>query len=95
MSRTEQDCNPIEIVMETLTEQGFGGMAQANSILLDEAMKLERDSSLGSKLYERTPGRRARANGFKANTVKTRIGEIPLRIPQVRDADEPFYPQAI
>ncbi|MCP4475616.1 MAG: IS256 family transposase, partial [Gammaproteobacteria bacterium] len=43
--------------------------------------------------YERTEDRQGFANGFKPKTVKTRIGELHLDIPQVRDSD--FYPKAM
>ena len=38
MNDTTED-NPIEQIMEIIIEQGFGGMDQAMTILINEAMK--------------------------------------------------------
>jgi len=83
--------------MAILTEEGFDGMANAVAILIDEAMKLERDVWLRAAPYERTAERRGYANGFKDKRVKTRVGEIGLRVPQARDVKggERFYPSSL
>ncbi len=80
-------------VLELLSDQGFGGMAQAMTILINEAMKLERSAVLGARPFERTPQRRGQANGFKPKTINTRVGQLDLRVPQTRDV--PFYPSAL
>lgn len=43
--------------------------------------------------YERGPKRQGQANGFKPKTMKTRVGEVQLQVPQVRDST--FYPQSL
>jgi transposase len=48
---------------------------------------------LGAGSYERTPGRRGQANGYKPKTVATRMGKVTMGIPQVRDCD--FYPSSL
>ncbi|MFP3325004.1 transposase, partial [Planococcus sp. SIMBA_160] len=54
---------------------------------------------LGAASHQRTDQRRGYANGFKPKAVTTRVGELPLQIPQTRGyADEhgrPFYPNAL
>jgi len=80
-------------VLELVAEHGFGGMAQAIQILVDEAMKLERTEVLGAQPYERTAERRGYANGFKPKTVQTRMGSLQLSVPQTRDVE--FYPSAL
>ena len=80
-------------VLDLLIECGFDGMAQAMELLLNEAMKLERSAVLGALPYERTPGRRGHANGFKPKTVHTRVGDLELAVPQTRDV--PFYPSSL
>jgi len=84
---------PIEQVLELLTEQGSDGLLEAARILLDAAMLFERERFLNAAPYERTPQRRDYANGFKPKRLRTRLGELDLRIPQVRNSD--FYPQAL
>jgi len=98
MTRFTADSTTITTALELLTENGFEGMASAIEMLLNEAMKLERSGYLGAGPYERADGRRGYANGFKPKTVKSRLGELELAIPKVRDiaeGSEPFYPAAL
>ena len=85
----------IDGVIELLSEYGFGGMAHAMQLLINECMKIERQGFLGVGPYQRSESRNGRANGFKPKRVKTRVGELELRVPQVRDADEGFYPSTL
>jgi putative transposase len=80
-------------VLTLLADQGFEGFANAMQILLNEAMKLEREAALGAERYQRTPTRRGYANGFKRKTVKTRLGPLDLAVPQTRGIE--FYPSAL
>lgn len=84
---------PIDQVLELLTEQGSDGLAEALRILLNAAMLFERERFLNAAPYERSPERRDYANGFKPKRLRTRVGELDLRIPQVRSSD--FYPQSL
>lgn len=98
MTHHEPDVTTIANALEHLTENGFEGMAQAIEILLNEAMKLERSQFLGASPYERNAQRQGYANGFKPKRVKTRVGELLLAVPKVRDLEpgaEPFYPNAL
>jgi transposase-like protein len=80
--------------MELLTEAGFDGFAEAFRILMNEAMKVERSTALGAHPYQRSEERKGYANGFKPKTLITRMGKIPLSIPQVR-GDVDFYPSSL
>jgi transposase-like protein len=80
-------------LFQLLSEHGFDGMAEAIEILMNEAMKLERSEVLGARPHERTESRRGYANGFKPKRVKSRLGELNLRVPQTRDVE--FYPSAL
>jgi transposase-like protein len=88
-----QQHTPIEQVLELLTEQGTDGLLEAARILLDAAMLFERERFLNAAPYERTPERRDVANGFKPKRLRTRLGDLDLRVPQVRSSE--FYPQAL
>jgi transposase-like protein len=90
----QQDSTVFETVMQLLSDAGFDGFAQAFQILVNEAMKAERADALQARPYERTGARRGYANGFKPKTVATRLGKIPLLVPQVR-GDVEFYPSAL
>jgi len=98
MTHHDHDATTLSTALELLTEHGFDGMSRALQVLLDEAMKLERGAWLGAGPYERSPDRRAYANGFKPKRIKSRLGELELAIPKVRDVPEgiePFYPKAL
>ncbi len=85
--------NALDQIGELLAEQGFDGMTQVLTLLLNEVMKLERAQALGAGPYERSEGRQGHANGFKPKTVQTRMGPITLAVPQARGID--FYPSAL
>lgn len=80
-------------VVQLLAEQGFDGMAEVMERLLNELMTIERQQALGVGPYQRGEARRGQANGFKPKTMKTRVGPLSLRVPQVRGA--PFYPSVL
>jgi transposase-like protein len=84
----------LDAVMELLIENGFEGFADVMRILLNEAMKIERDNALGAALYERTDNRKGYANGYKPKTVDTRVGKMTVDVPQVR-GDVDFYPSSL
>jgi len=85
--------NQFDLAMELLIENGFTGIADAVSILMNTAMKIERSRYLQAEPYERTEQRQSYANGYKAKPIKSRIGEIDLSVPQTRDCE--FYPQSL
>jgi transposase-like protein len=80
-------------VVQLLSENGFGNMAEAMRIVLNEAMRAERSHVLEAQPYERSERRRGHANGYKSKTVATRLGEITFDVPQTRGVD--FYPSAL
>lgn len=89
-----QHGNAFDDAMELLIENGFEGMANVLQILLNEAMKIEREDALAAGAYQRTPDRKGYANGYKPKTVDTRMGRITVDVPQVR-GDVDFYPSAL
>jgi transposase-like protein len=91
---THQDqSTALEGLVQLLADHGFDGMAEAITILMNEAMKLERTEVLGAAPYERSTSRRGYANGFKPKTVNSRLGRLELRVPQTRGVE--FYPSAL
>ncbi len=85
--------SPFDQMIQVLDECGFDGMARAIGILVNEAMKIERNEALGAQPYERTDHRRGYANGFKPKTLSTRIGQVELKVPQTRGVE--FYPKSL
>ena len=80
-------------IIELIAEQGFEGLGEAVQLLFNEAMKLERGKHLNAEPYERTAARNGYANGFKPKKVKSRVGDLELSVPQVRDSE--FYPSCL
>ena len=60
-------------------------------ILLNEAMKLEREAALNASPYERNIERKGYANGFKKREYASRLGSLRIQIPQVRGIKQPFF----
>jgi transposase-like protein len=69
-------------------------LAEGFRLLVNEAMKAERNYVLNAAPYERTEERLGYANGFKPKTVATRLGSLTFQVPQVR-GDIDFYPSAL
>jgi putative transposase len=82
-----------DLFLEMLTHQGLDALPELFRLLLNHAMLLERERHLGAGPYERTPERRGHSNGFKEKTLQTRLGELTVEVPQVREGG--FYPCAL
>lgn len=91
----EEKGTAMEAVLQPVFERGFDGIGEVLSAVLNFAMLIEREKALGAQPYERTAERGGHANGFKPRTLKTRVGELSLRVPQVRGTDEPFSPSML
>ena len=92
MTCSNQDTQFGEL-LELVAEKGLNGISEPVTLLLNLAMRLEREQHLQAGSYERTEQRNGYANGFKPKTVKTRMGKIELAVPQVRDSS--FYPNSL
>jgi transposase-like protein len=92
---THQDNNTaIGQMLEAVITQGMDGLETAISILLNEAMKVERSRALGAEPWQRSEQRLGYANGYKPKSLNTRIGKLSLQVPQVR-GDVAFYPSVL
>ncbi len=77
--------------INTLLEHGLAdGLPRITEMLMNAAMLLERAAHLQARPHERTGTRTGYANGFKPRGLKTSLGALELRLPQVRDCEEPF-----
>jgi len=83
---------PSEL-LEQIADQGFDVLPELIRIVINAAMQGERQQYLRAAPYQHSPDRRGHANGYKPKTVKTRLGEITLDVPQVREGG--FYPKAL
>ena len=91
---TQDKDNGIEEITKLLMTSGFEkAVPQVMEIVLNTAMKTERDAFLKAAPYERTEDRIDMANGYKPKQIKTRYGELSVQIPQTRHTD--FYPSCL
>lgn len=79
--------------IDELIANGFEGIPEMFRIIMNNAMKVERERYLQAHKYERTEDRLGYANGYKPKTIKSKVGEVTLDIPQVREGG--FYPTSL
>jgi len=70
---------------------GGAGLRRLLELVAGAAMAEEVTAHLGAGPHERAEGRRGHRNGHKPRTLKTRVGELGLDVPQVRGC-EPYHP---
>jgi len=87
--------NSLAALLPLLTGASDNPLAQALTVLLNAAMKFEREKHIGAAPYERSEERNGQANGYKDRTLSTRLGKLNLSVPQVRGSEEPFRPQSL
>ena len=83
----------VEEIVKGLIGQGIAGLKPVVELLLNGAMKIEREQFLGAGKYERSEERKGYANGYKPKEIQTRLGALSLDIPQVRGLK--FYPASL
>ena len=84
----------VAALLPLLTE-GDNPLAELLSVVLNAAMKLERQEHLKAAPHERSADRNGHANGFKDRTLKTRLGQIGVSVPQVRGGEGHFRPASL
>ena len=88
---------PTMALMEYLRNVGLepdeGFLQEGLQRLTQTVMELEAAGQIGAGRYERTPERKTYRNGHRERVWETRVGEIPLRIPKVRDGS--YFPSLL
>jgi len=85
----------MERIFQVLIDaNGENSMKTVLELMLNGAMRLERERALRAAPHERTEERMGYANGYKPKTLQTRMGKLDLEVPQVRGGLS-FYPQSI
>ena len=67
------------------------GLRRVLEAVVQAAMAGEVQRHVGAAPHERAAGRSGHRNGYKPRTVKTRVGDLELAVPQVRGC-EPYHP---
>lgn len=94
----QNDFTLSEALLEQLTASGLDALPTLFQVLLNAAMQIERQKHLGAAPHERTEERTGHANGYKDKTLNTRLGQITVAVPQVREVNGQgagFYPQSL
>ncbi len=93
MTSNQKNNTLVEEIMKSLISNNSDGIKIVLETLFNLTMKEERKQFINADLYERRDDRIGHANGYKPKNLKTRMGELELKIPQVRGLG--FYLKSI
>lgn len=65
--------NGVKAAVELMADHGLSGLPDAITMLINEAMRVERQRHLGVGAYERSPQRTGYANGYKVKTSNRQV----------------------
>ena len=65
-------------------------LSQGAQLLAQLAIELEAEQQIGAGRYERSPERKVYRNGHRERIWETRVGEIPLQVPKLREGN--YFP---
>jgi putative transposase len=68
-------------------------LREAVQLLVQQLIELEASEQIGAGRYERGPDRVNHRNGYRARQWETRVGQIPLRIPKLRQGS--YFPSLL
>ena len=89
--------NPTMTLLEYLRKVGLDldgdFLSQGAQLLAQLAIELEAEEVIGASRYERSNGRKTYRNGHRERVWETRVGEIPLRIPKLREGN--YFPSLL
>ena len=86
---TKSKCDGyVDEIQERMDGDVFRAMLE---VMARRVMEEELAQHLGAERHERTPARRGHRNGYKPRSLKTRVGELSLQVPQARGV-EPYSP---
>ena len=94
MAHQSED-NSLAALLPLLTGTSDNPLAEVLTVLLNAAMKFEREKHIGVAPYERGEERNGQANGYKGRVLSTRLGQLGVAVPQVRGGNETFRPQSL
>ena len=94
-NRFHGNVKDLATLLPLLIQGSDNPLADALAVLLNAAMQYEREKHIGASPYERKEERNGQANGFKDRSLSTRLGELSVSVPQVRNSSEAFRPQSL
>jgi len=89
--------DPMMTLLKYLRKQEIGldadFLREAVQVMMQMLIELEAAQQIGAERYERSPDRTAYRNGYRERTWETRVGEIPLSIPKLREGT--YFPSLL
>ncbi len=74
-------------------EEDVDFLREAIQVLMQTLIELEVSEHIGAGLYERNEGRTTQRNGYRERGYETRVGELDLRIPKLRQGS--YFPSLL
>jgi putative transposase len=68
-------------------------LREAVQVMMQMLIELEAAQQIGAERYERSPDRTTYRNGYRERVWETRVGEIPLQIPKLREGT--YFPSLL
>jgi putative transposase len=88
---------PTEVILTYLRQAGAGlapdFLREAIKVMGELLMEIEVSQQIGAERYERTEDRTTYRNGYRKREWKTRVDEIPLKIPKLREGN--YFPSLL
>ena len=89
--------DPMMALLKYLRKQEIGldadFLREAVQVMMQMLIELEAAQQIGAERYERSPDRTTYRNGYRERTWETRVGEIPLQIPRLREGT--YFPSLL
>jgi putative transposase len=89
--------DPTDTILEYLRQVGLGHdpdfLREAVRVMSALLMEIEVKQQIGADRYERTEERTTYRNGYRDRAWRTRVGEIPLKIPKLREGS--YFPSLL
>jgi transposase-like protein len=79
-----------ELAGKVLTDEHGDWLREAVAFLADALMEAEVEQVCGAGYRERSPERVTQRNGYRPRTLRTRVGEVELAIPKLRQGS--YFP---
>ena len=89
--RLAQVAQELRAELSSSNELAGDWVRRAARLLVEQMLSAEVDEALGRGSYQRRePQQAGYRNGYKRRSLKTAEGELAVKLPQVRDTDEPY-----
>ena len=89
----ENDCTLPNEYIEWIAREGLEGLPDLIRLLVNEAMRMERENYLGAKPYEHSEDRQGHANAASPRQSRRGWVRSPLKFRRFREGG--FYPDVL